>query len=285
MLPIQEKIARPTESAFHMARRRSAAFGFAWHQHPELELTLIEAGRGQRFVGDHIGEYEPGDLVLIGADLPHTWASHPHQNKQQRAVVVQFHPQWIESVIDSTPEARSIRGLINRSRQGLSFKGPAQRRVAKEMPNMLKTKGMQRALRLLAVLDDLSRSRGVQTLSSPAYGQASHNADDRIDRVCRFIHEHVSEPITQADAAELIHMSGPAFSRFFKRRVGKTYIRYVHELRIGHACRLLLESDVPVIDACFASGFNNLSNFNRVFKSIKGTSPKEYRFNHDKHTA
>lgn len=287
MLPVHEKLSRHAERSFNLARRvaRGQGFGFEWHQHPECELTLIETGTGQRFVGDHIDAYRPGDLVLIGSDLPHTWASHPESAKSHRAVVIQFDPDWLTRMLEDTPEARSIHTLTLRCRRGLRFTGPAQAHAAALMPKMLKQQGMQRVLSFIGLLDKLAHSRGATPLASPAFDAAGSVADARIDRVCRYIHDHATEPITQADAARLVHMSGPAFSRFFKRRVGMTYSRYVHELRIGHACRLLLETDTPVTDACFASGFNNLSNFNRVFRSIKGESPRAYRLKHGLHQA
>lgn len=283
MLPIREKLSRHAETSFRLARRSERGFDFEWHQHPECELTLIETGAGQRFVGDHIDAYQPGDLVLLGSDLPHTWASHPGSGRRHKAVVVQFDPDWLDVFLASTPEARAIQSLIQRSRRGLRFTGPAQAYAAEQLPKMTKQRGMERVLSLIALLDRLAHSRKITPLASPAYERAGHLADSRIDRVCRFIHDHVTEPITQARVAERVHMSGPAFSRFFRQRVGMTYSRYVHELRIGHACRLLLETDRSVTEACFASGFNNLSNFNRVFLSIKGVSPRRYRQKHSQH--
>lgn len=150
---------------------------------------------------------------------------------------------------------------------------------------MTRQRGMERVLSLIVLLDKLANSRKATLLASPAYEGAGYRADSRIDKVCRFIHDHATEPITQVRAAGLEHMSGPAFSRFFRQRVGMTYSRYVHELRVGHACRLLLESEITITEACFASGFNNLSNFNRVFRDIKGVSPRMYRQLHTEHRA
>ena len=283
MLPIQEKLTRPAEAAFRFGRRLGKAFAFEWHQHPEYELTLIETGRGQRFVGDHIQEYQPGDLVLLGPDLPHTLASYDDTADYHRASVVQFSGRWIDPLLDVTPEARAIHSLLRRSRRGLCFTGPAAQHALDQMPTMNKRRGMAKVITLLDLLDRMARNPQVQPLASPAYTHTTHLADKRIDRVCRFIHDHATEPITQAQAADLAHMSCPAFSRFFKQRVGMTYSRYLHELRIGHACRLLIESDAPITEACFASGFNNLSNFNRVFRVIKGTSPRHFRQNHTRH--
>lgn len=283
MLPIQEKITRHADSSLRLARRTGRAFGFEWHQHPEVELTLIESGSGQRFVGDSIESYRRGDLVLLGSDLPHTWASHPDMDTTHSALVVQFDPCWLNDMLTGTPEARAILKLMQRSRRGLRFTGRAQKQVASELPRLITTRGMERVLGLIRLLDTLAHSRGTQTLASPAYDPHEHKTDPRVDKVCRFIHDHATEPITQSQIAELVHMSGPAFSRFFRQRVGKTYSRYLHELRIGRACRLLLETDLTITHICFDSGFNNLSNFNRVFLSIKGVSPREYRHQHMKH--
>ena len=186
-------------------------------------------------------------------------------------------------MLQTTPEAHAIGRLMQRSRRGLHFTGATQHLAAERLTRMNKQQGMQRVLALIDILDRLARGGGIRPLASPAFGLAEHRADSRVDRVCRFIHDHATEPITQADAARLIHMSGPAFSRFFRQRVGKTYSRYLHELRIGHACRRLLDTDTPVTDACFGSGFNNLSNFNRVFKTLKGVSPRTYRLKHTRH--
>ncbi|GAB4111450.1 MAG: AraC family transcriptional regulator [Phycisphaeraceae bacterium] len=280
MRPVQEKLRRHAERSFLVARRRSRSFGFQWHQHPECELTLIESGRGQRFVGDSIEMYRPGDLVLLGPNLPHTWASYPGTAKMHSAVVIQFDADWLLDMLASTPESRVVCHLIERSGRGLGFSGPSAGHVRSTMTAMIKQSGFKRVLTLLEMLDMLSRSRAVRTLASPAFKLPTSETDARVDRVCRFIHDHVTEPITQSDAAGMIGMSGPAFSRFFKRHIGMTFSRYVHELRIGHACRLLLETDKPVTDICFASGFNNLSNFNRVFLALKGLSPRAYRREH-----
>lgn len=280
MLPIHEKIARHAETSLKLARRESLSFDFAWHQHPEVELTLIESGSGQRFVGDSIEPYRPGDLVLLGSDLPHTWASHPNGGQTQRAIVAQFDPMWLIEMFANTPEAGAVVKLLERSRRGLRFTGPARKHMSAELPTLLEMRGMTRVLGVVRLLDVLGHSRGIKELASPAYHQHEHKADPRVDRVCKFIHDHATEPITQGLAAELIHMSGPAFSRFFRQRVGMTYSRYVHELRVGHACRLLLETDATITEACFASGFNNVSNFNRVFLAIKGVSPRRYRQSH-----
>ena len=284
MLPIREKLQRDVETSFRFGRRNGTGFTFQWHQHPECELTLIETGTGQRFVGDNIDEYEPGDMVLLGPDLPHTWASHDNSAKRHKAIVIQFSADWLQAMLSQTPEANAILSLIEKSKRGLRFTGRTQRYAAEALLKMTKQKGMPRVLSLISLLEKLARSRGTKSLASPAYDPSGHTADSRTDRVCRFINDHVTEPITQSQAADLIGMSGPAFSRFFRQRVGMTYSRYVHELRIGHACRLLIESDRSITDICFASGFNNLSNFNRVFLSIKGVSPRAYRRQHSHHT-
>ena len=285
MIPIQEKIPRHADTSLKLSRRSAQALGFEWHQHPEIELTLILSGAGQRFVGDSIEAYHAGDLMLLGSNLPHTWASHPGTDTPHTAVVAQFDPAWLSEMLSNTPEAGAVLKLLHRSRRGLRFTGPALVHAMQELPGLLDVRGLDRVLGLIKLLNTLAHGRGTKPLASPAYDPHEHRADSRVDRVCRFLHDHATEPITQAQAADLIHMSGPAFSRFFRQRVGMTYSRYLHELRIGHACRLLLDTDIPITQACFESGFNNLSNFNRVFGSIKGTSPRAYRQHHLKHHA
>jgi AraC-like DNA-binding protein len=146
------------------------------------------------------------------------------------------------------------------------------------MAEMEGRRGMARLVGLLEVLDLLSRSREAQPLSSPSFVPSLREGErERIDRVCRFLNDRYTERIPLGEAAERAHMSVPAFSRFFRRKTGRTFVAYLNELRTGHACRLLIETDKTVSEVCFASGFNNLSNFNRRFLTLKGMSPRAWR--------
>lgn len=273
-----EKISPGAAASFLCRRRRDPRFGFAWHFHPELELTLIVRSRGKRFVGDSIADYEDGDLVLLGPNLPHTWDSDPARRGPHEAVFCQFSASFLGADFLRAPEMLPVRRLLERSSQGLRFTGRTQREVGRRMEGMDRLPGPRRLLALLEILDLLARSRDARPLSSREFVPSLRRADaERIDRVCRFLTENFADRVPLAEAARVAHLSVPAFSRFFKRKTGKSLVGYLHELRVGHACRRLIETDRAVSEIAFDSGFNNLSNFNRRFLRMKGMSPREFR--------
>jgi AraC-like DNA-binding protein len=265
-----ERISTSPAASFAVKRRRDPRFDFAWHFHPEVELTWIVRSRGRRFVGDSIEEYRDGDLVLLGPNLPHTWHSEPGRHE---AVVIQFAPDFLGDL----PELLGVRKLIDRASRGLAFGGRSLRAVAKLFEETADVDGLPRLRALLGILERLAAARDVRPLSSRPFTEPRKTDMERIDRVCRHLAERFAEDVSLAEAAGVAHLSVPAFCRFFKSRTGKTLVGYLTELRIGRACRLLMETERSVSDVAYASGFNNLSNFNRRFLALKGVPPREYR--------
>jgi AraC-like DNA-binding protein len=271
-----EKIAPPGGVSFVCKRRRDPRFEFLWHRHPEYELTLVVRSRGKRFVGDSIADYGDGDLVLLGPDLPHTW--HSEGPGRHEAIVVQFSEGFLGKDFFAAPEMLPVRRLLDRSAQGLLFGGRTRRLAARRMDGMERRAGLGRLLGLLELLAFLARSREARPLSSRTFVPSLRTRDARrIDLVFGLLTERFADRITLPEAASRAHLSVPAFSRFFKRTTGKTFVRFLNELRVGHACRRLLETDRTVAQVAFECGFNNLSNFNRRFRDIKGTSPRSWR--------
>ncbi|HXX95133.1 MAG TPA: AraC family transcriptional regulator [Planctomycetota bacterium] len=276
-----ERVSPGVTASFLCRRRREPRFGFAWHFHPEFELTYIVRSRGKRFVGDSITDYEAGDLVLLGSNLPHTWSSEATQAGPHDAVFCQFSETFLGKEFFQAPELLPIRRLLDRSSQGLRFTGKTQKEVGRRLEAMDALEGSFRLFELLEILGILSRSREGRSLSSREFVPSLRGSDPgRIDRVCRFLTEHYTESLPLAQAARVAHLSIPAFSRFFKQRTGKTLVGYLTELRVGRACRALIETDRTVSEIAFESGFNNLSNFNRRFLKAKGMSPREFRREH-----
>jgi AraC-like DNA-binding protein len=272
-----EKISPGSGASFHCHRRRDRRFGFAWHFHPELELTYIVRSRGKRFVGDSIEHYGDGDLVLLGPNLPHTWDSDPGRGRNE-AVVCQFSPDFLGHPFLGAPEMAPVRRLLERSAAGLRFSGTSSREAGKILDGLDRRRGPTRILGLLQVLEILSRSRQVTPLASREFVPSLRRQDtQRIDRVCRFLSEHYTDRVPLAEAAKIAHLSVPAFCRFFRRRTRKTLVEYLSELRVGHACRELIETDRPIAEIAFESGFSNLSNFNRRFLRSKLLSPRAFR--------
>jgi len=273
-----ERVSTGGGASFICRRRTDPRFGFYWHVHPEIELTHIVRSHGRRFVGDSIEPYEDGDLVLVGANLPHTWDSDPRRRGPHDAVFCQFSPSFLGSDFLRAPEMAAVRRLLDRAARGLRFTGRTQKAVSRRMDGMERLQGLGRLAALLEVLHVLAGSRDVRPLSSRPFATFSRREDaDRIDRVCKFLNERCTGRISLAEAAAAAHLSIPAFSRFFRRRTGRTLVAYLNELRTGLACRELIESDHPISDIAFDSGFNNLSNFNRKFLELKRMSPREFR--------
>jgi AraC-like DNA-binding protein len=267
-----ERVSPGGGDSFICRRRIDPRFGFNWHLHPEIELTLILHSRGRRFVGDSIEPYEDGDLVLVGSNLPHTWDSDPHRRGRHEAVFCQFSESFLGADFLRAPEMAAARRLLDRASRGLKFSGKTR------MEGMDRLQGLARLAALLEVLDRLARSRDVRPLSSREFVPGLRRGDERrIDRVCRFLNERFTGRITLAEAAAAAHLSVPAFSRFFRRKTGRTLVAYLNELRTGLACRELIESDRSISDIAFDSGFNNLSNFNRRFLELQKMSPRAFR--------
>src|ERR1041384_2775479 len=254
-----EKVS-PGAASFVCRRRREPRFGFYWHFHPEIELTYIVRSRGKRFVGDSIADYEDGDLVPVGSNLPHTWDSDPRRNVPQEAVFCQFSESFLGDAFLKAPEMLPVRRLLDRAGRGLRFTGRTQKAVTRPLEDMDRLGGPERLWRLIEILAMLSRSRDGRILSSREFAPSARRSDaERIDRVCRHLTEHYRDRVPLGEAAKIAHLSVPAFSRFFKRKTGKTLVGYLNELRVGRACRELIETDRTISEIAFGSGLDRKS--------------------------
>jgi len=252
-------------------------FDCPFHYHPEIELTLIVSSTGHRYVGDHIGRFNEGDLVLMGPNLPHSYVN-DERTDRAGSIVLQFLPECLGTGFFQLAEMRSVHTLLERSRVGLAFHGPVRERVARAMAEMRPLEGAARLVAFLEILQALAKSREYRRLASPTYAPSlALYQGERINLVCELISKRFRENVTQAEASRVAKMSGPSFSRFFRRATNRTFRSFLNEVRVGHASRLLLESDQTVAEICYDSGFGNLSNFNRQFLKLRKVSPRDYR--------
>lgn len=276
-----EKILPPSAASFVYRIKREPSFGVFWHFHPEYQLTLVLRGQGKRFVGDDVSRFKPGDLVLTGPNLPHMWCSSRPRNAAGRpheAIIIQFPATIFGGRFLDLPEMGAVRRLLDKSAQGIRFGEGARKKIARRMVRMGRQRGLARLIELLEILRILSQVPPEETLSSRGYASTVQVGDrDRIDAICKFAAENATRPIGLSQAAAAAHMSVPAFTRFFRKCTGKTFLEYLTEIRVGSACRLLVESDRTVTEICFAAGFNNVSTFNRRFRELKGVTPREFR--------
>ena len=273
MRPFFEDIDSKRGQNSYLAYQYSVpSFPFQWHYHPEYELTLILEGSGERLVGDSHEPFSAGDLVLLGPGLPHTWVS----DEKSAAVVIQFTEAFAAPLLQY-PECERIRRLLVRSSQGLQF---AAKTSASHMDSLLRLpqcKAVTRISALLQVLGSLS-SKNARPLASPYFQAArGRKAESRINTVCRYIQTHSTGNISLRDIAALVNLSESAFCKFFKRTTGKTFSDYLVDIRLGHACHLLTETDDNIAEIAYLSGFDSLTYFNRVFLKKKGLRPREFR--------
>ena len=275
-----ESIPVDARSSFYMDGLCGTHFPFYWHYHPELEIDLVLKGRGLRFVGDSIGNFEEGDLCLLGSNLPHTWNSLPQPGKPARSIYVQFSAECFGPGFFSAPEMQLVEKLFATARQGLRFHGKTQQAVMERMLALRERprSNWRRTCDLIWILGTLAESRETTPLTTGASAAVrSEHGDRRLQRVLDFMNAEADNIPSQIEAAQHARLSPQAFSRFFKRSIGKTYVQYRNELRVGRACRLLLESGRSITEVAMDAGFNNLSNFNAQFLEIKGLTPRAYR--------
>lgn len=285
MQPSFEKLIPPTGSSIRCFDRSILEKPAGWHYHPEVEICFTERGSGTRFVGDHIGNYGDGDLVLLGANLPHHWASDEFRGQKydrHPAIVVQFDPVHFGAPFFNLPEMIETVNLLDRARRGLLVTGETRRRAAGVVGGMLKQSPAERLLTLLKLLNLFANSAELIPLASPGFAPTFRpRLQNRLNRVCKHIHDHLADPeLNQGDLAKLAGMHPSAFSRFFKNGTQRTVTDYVNELRIGLASRLLLETELSILEICLRSGYENASNFNRRFREHRGMTPREFRAAH-----
>ena len=256
----------------------AASFPFAWHYHPEYELTLIEAGEGTRFVGDSIAPFAASDLALLGGNLPHTWSSEGRRigPNSHCVIVVHFSPDLFAS---EATEFRSIRHLLKQAERGCVFSPVVRAKAASGMRKLLDLHGLAAWCQLATILHLLAGDPAPVPLASAGYVPTLRQGDQRrLERALGYVETHAdSEHLSLQDVARTVHLSPAAFSRFFRKMTGGTLVGHVNQLRIGRACRLLNESDKSVAEIAYACGFRNLANFNRRFRMIKGMTPSVYR--------
>ncbi len=281
MRPFLEKLPFTAESSLAILNRRlDDAIPFQWHHHPEFELTLTLNSVGQRFVGDHVGEYGDGDLVLVGPNLPHTWASREkvESGAPHVALVMWFHPDWARKVTDGFVELGAVAALLARARNGLSFSPEAVREVRAQFEELFPAAPAARLLGLMTVLDQLARDGVATALSSHAVdGLKAGESRERIDRVLLHIHMHYARALPLEELAEVGALSLSGLHRMFVKHTGTTVSDYLIRMRIGDACARLSGTDQPVAHVADAVGYAALANFNRQFKALKGMTPRDYR--------
>ena len=249
-----------------------------WHFHDEYELHIITATSGKVFVGDWIGQFQPGQVVLTGPRLPHNWVSTdlPDEGVPLRDLVIQFPHEPLLRASQDIPELAEVLPMLERARHGIEFFGLSER-AQQYWHEVKRSSGLRRFAAFCAFLADLAACTDYRLLSSVRLQADDEGSIDRVEAVVSRIMERMAEPLSAADMAQELDMSESQFSRFFRRTTGNTFTDFVNRVRINRACQLLMESEQWVTDICYEVGFNNVANFNRRFLEIKGMTPSEFR--------
>jgi len=281
--PLLLKVPKGLQKSFSIRQDVVLYFYDRWHYHPELELIHIEQGSGTQFVGDNIRNFRSGDLLLIGPNLPHYWRCDEKyfQRESQlfaQATVVHFSEEIFGKPFLSLPENKAINELLINSRRGLKINGSGTEEVKALLKDLLNQKSGNPVISLLRLLESLAHCAGVELLSELPFQEEFDQYDtDRINHIYQYSIRNFQKKITIEEISEVASISPNSFCRYFKSRSRKTYSQFLLELRIGHACKLLSETNLSVAQVCYESGFNNFANFNKYFKIYTGKSPLLYQ--------
>ncbi len=257
-----------------------------WHFHPELELVYIKKSRGTRFIGDSIEKFEKGEIVLIGENLPHMWLNDDEYFKKSsklvaEAVGIHFEKEFLGREFFKIPEMNHISKLIIRAKVGIKFTNVSEDIIHK-FNHIVDLNGFEKTMELINLLNYLANHKYYTLLSSSGYMDSfTYINNENMIKTYEYVYNNFTDVIYLKDVADVINMNPASFSRFFKRVNRKPFSRFLNDVRIGYACKLMIESKRDITSICFESGFNNISNFNRQFKKIKGMSPSKYIKLHD----
>lgn len=281
-----EEVRPAGDASFGVFTYDRPSFERGWHYHPEAELTLILESTGRRFVGDHIGNFDAGDLVLLGPNLPHTWRNETAplpDGQRARSIYVHFRTGWLDEITDLRHELHGIRQLLARAARGLGFTGPEREHGAREMKRLLELTGLRRLVRWLELLQDLAESGGGEPLSTAGFSSVlDDRACERIRRIHRHVYQHFRSGIAHQDVARLAGLSPSALSKFFRRTTGRTLTEFINEVRVGEAARRLIDTTQNISEIAYSAGFESLANFNSTFRRLKQVNPSRFRELHRK---
>lgn len=276
---IREITPLTPNDCFMIFSRVKSEFDFPLHYHEEFELNLILGGKGaKRIVGDHIEVIDDLELVLVGSNLSHAWFNHQCESKEITEVTIQFHKDLLDERFLKKNQLSFIRNMFEHAQRGVLFSRETIERLKDRLLSLNKKAGFDSVLELLSILHDLSTSRNIRTLSDASFNTGTlHFNSRRLEKVFQYMNENYNKDITLAEVSRIANMPEASFSRFIKKRTGNTFVNSLNEIRLGNASRMLIESTHSIAEVAYDCGFNNISNFNRIFKKKKSCTPKEFR--------
>lgn len=268
---------------FTIFTRVKKEFNFPLHFHEEYELNLImNASGAKRIIGDHIHVIDDLELVLVGPNLPHAWFTHECKSEAITELTIQWHRDLFDDKLLRRNQLSFIRNMFEKSSMGISFTKETIQSVLPRILSLSQRSGFDSVMDLINLLHDLSASRSLITLSDTTFvnNQSFNYNSRRLEKVFEFMNNNYHKDISLKDVSKLVNMTEESFSRFIKKRTGNTFINSLNEIRLGHASRMLIDTTHSISEVSYQCGFNNISNFNRLFKKKKNCTPKEFRENY-----
>jgi len=276
-----QKVHLPNNSSYSVSNGNAENLSL-WHFHHELELHYVVRGSGTRFIGNNVAPFSAGEVILLGANLPHRWKfeeTSPYNSTCSReSIILHFEADFLGSFFLSLPEAKLVSKVIERAKKGMAFHGNTSKKLAGLIRSSVNSTGMERIVILLSILSAISETEEFEEITSPFRLTVPMEQDgSRHEKIIDFVLKNYRNDISLEDAAAISNLSATSFCRYFKLVTNKTFNEFLQEIRIGHACRMIVENKFPIDVICFECGFKNVSNFYRHFKNITGMTPRVFK--------
>lgn len=279
------KITSYLNSSISVISREESFFQSPFHSHPELELVYIKESHGKRIIGNSVAPFESGDMVFLGSDIPHVWLNdeiyYQGINKlKAKAIVVYFNKDLFGPTFYELKETQKINTLFNQGVRGLSISGKTNELIAKKLEKLVKKKDFEIIIGLFEILSILSESTDLSFVNNEAYTTVNDQTKkDRLSDVFEYVKENYKDDISLIAIAKIANLTPTSFCRMFKLKTKKHFVEYLNEIRVSNACKFLLETDMGMSEIAYECGYKTASNFNKLFKKLTGTTPKEYKKN------
>ncbi|MEH6308248.1 helix-turn-helix domain-containing protein [Olivibacter sp. CPCC 100613] len=267
-------------SSFQIRKELKANINNRWHCHKELELIHFHQGSGTQFIGDHIQRFKPGDIVLVGSNLPHYWRydlEYDESNEQPYSTVIHFHENFLGTGWLDLPEFYLFKNLFEVAQRGIILKGSEHAVIVNLIETTYQSTGFNRLMCLLTCLDYIANIHDPHVLASVGFSyKYSENETNRLNNIYNYTLKNFKNKIELDQVASIADLVPSSFCRYFKNRTGKTYTQFLQEVRVGYACKLLVEDKGTIKQICYDSGFSNYTSFHEIFKTVTGKTPKAY---------
>ena len=283
MKPQLLKISKYPNESFSVRHDLMPSMNNKLHYHAEVELIYFNQGSGAQFIGDSISAFSPGDLLLVGANLPHYWRFEGELSKSRSehhadVRVAHFTENFFGEYFLNLPENRRLKAVLQQANRGIRIRGKSASKVAGFLEEMLQAEGTDKLILLMQSLLEIAKCKDLELLSSLGYGQVQEkNCDERIRDVYAYTYANYKKKISLEEIAAIARISPTSFCRYFKSLTHKTYSQFLTEIKVGKACKLLVDNALDIKQVCYESGFHNFASFHKAFKEITGKSPLNYQ--------